>query len=526
MIIKNTVINTLTSPNAKNTITKLRDPASLLPVIMLEGTVTGGRTIQAQKRGGYTEARERLCEETIGAVFWLFGVKMFNKIGDWIGQHVLKMPVNFDVGKDALRTPFENVFARLEKDAASGKQVKQISKNALAGFKFGKIALSVIAATSFIGFVVPKFNQSITRNVISRNKQKTNETPENQQAQADSAKTELKHSSAGFTSLSEFKNKVSNKSVAFKGGLVNAELMATMAHNLENHPIYRLLATDTGIITGRTLNARNADERIEIPFRDGSSIYFYLFSTNHVISFLQKKMKFGNIAKLDPNSATLVDELMRQQLEKNGGKIDVESMQKNMLGSLTDARKNILDLIPFKEDVISLEELKKVKAFPKKLYAEAEAMSGLQPKQAKSGAVLSKQQVIDVLTDAEASSSDFLLKIYKQAFGEALTDETKYIPMKRIQSFRDHINDYVNTVVDYAKKEKSGIIDADVLKHMNNKNAIRYGGFFAAGFLISAAFLSTIIPKTQYMITKLRTGKNEFPGMEADGVRQKTHIKS
>ena len=39
-------------------------------------------------------------------------------------------------------------------------------------------------------------------------------------------------------------------------------------------------------------------------------------------------------------------------------------------------------------------------------------------------------------------------------------------------------------------------------------NAINWG----AGFVTSALFLSTIIPKTQYLITKWRTGSNEFPG--------------
>ncbi len=39
-------------------------------------------------------------------------------------------------------------------------------------------------------------------------------------------------------------------------------------------------------------------------------------------------------------------------------------------------------------------------------------------------------------------------------------------------------------------------------------NALNWG----AGFVTSALFLSTIIPKLQYMITKMRTGSDNFPG--------------
>lgn len=43
-----------------------------------------------------------------------------------------------------------------------------------------------------------------------------------------------------------------------------------------------------------------------------------------------------------------------------------------------------------------------------------------------------------------------------------------------------------------------------------NKNGI----FMALAMGVSALFLSTIIPKIQYYITFLRTGKNSFPGTE------------
>ena len=56
-------------------------------------------------------------------------------------------------------------------------------------------------------------------------------------------------------------------------------------------------------------------------------------------------------------------------------------------------------------------------------------------------------------------------------------------------------------------------IDLDMLEkaYKNNmfKNTINWG----TGFAISALFLSTIIPKVQYWITRKTTGSNEFPGV-------------
>ena len=53
---------------------------SIVPVMLLEAFVEGGRTYQAYQRGGFTEARERLTEEMIGAAFWFSGVPLFDKL--------------------------------------------------------------------------------------------------------------------------------------------------------------------------------------------------------------------------------------------------------------------------------------------------------------------------------------------------------------------------------------------------------------------------------------------------------------
>ena len=67
-------------------VTKLDRKGAILPVLLLEATVTGGRTYQAYKRDGFVEARERVTEESLGAVFWLFGATMAGKLFDKLGQ--------------------------------------------------------------------------------------------------------------------------------------------------------------------------------------------------------------------------------------------------------------------------------------------------------------------------------------------------------------------------------------------------------------------------------------------------------
>ena len=62
----------------------LSNPDSLATTIVLESFVTGGRGINAYKRGGKNEFRERFTDDVVSAVFWMKGVDIFNKIGDKI----------------------------------------------------------------------------------------------------------------------------------------------------------------------------------------------------------------------------------------------------------------------------------------------------------------------------------------------------------------------------------------------------------------------------------------------------------
>ena len=506
---KNYIIN---PTNTRKFITHLNKAGVLLPVILLESTVTGGRTYQAYKRGGYTEARERFCEETTGAVFWLGGVKAFNAIGNWIGKKYLgiKDPT-FSLAKDAVRTPFDNLVRDKNLDSVKKK---------LITFKFTKVAAAVVAAGGFLGFVVPKINQSITRKMLKSAKKKEEKK----------SQISVTQSINMINDMNSFVNKTGSSKPSFKG--ISLNTFATITNNLENHDIYKLLATDTGVLAGRTYNARNNDERLEIFVRDAGSIYFYLRCKDDVIAFLQKHDGFGGkLSKLDPMTAmrahnVIVEQLMRHSKGEDR-KFDIDTVRKYILGSNPKQVEEDLNKIKFKNgDIIALKDFEKLAKdagikVDNAMLKKAQRMSTLQPQRMLSdigidevGGILTKQQVKDILSDSLVSRPSFIKKVLKYSFDGDLTDAYKFVANKDIENLRNNIDAYVKAILEYARKNKINEFTPDLLLEVNRKNYIRYAFNIAGGLGVSALFLSTIIPKLQYWITKQRTGSDSFPGVK------------
>ena len=85
---------------------------------------------------------------------------------------------------------------------------------------------------------------------------------------------------------------------------------------------------------------------------------------------------------------------------------------------------------------------------------------------------------------------------------------------KTFDSLKKDLTNYVKSIVEQAQKSSAKEITSNILKkaskHNFKMNLINWG----SGFAVSALFLSTLIPKIQYWITKMRTGQNNFPGTE------------
>lgn len=514
---KNNKTQNVSHKGAREMVRTLANPDAFASTIVLESAVTGGRGYNAYKRGGATELRERAFDDIVSAVFWMKGVDIFNSIGNKFGAHVLKLPTTeFDVGKDALRTPFKNVVGDLSEKVADTEALKKLEKK-LAVFKFSKIILSTLLATGFVGFALPKINQAITRKMMHKDKVESsvNQTVENKSAEKTSNPiANVLYSQFASVTFDEFNRRITAQdNPAFKGISPNA--MTTVAHYLENNKVCKLLSSDVGILTGRVTTARNKDEGLEYLFRDASSSFFYIASTPLMYSLLQKVTGSSKYTSIDPVAAKQVHEMCAKQLKNadgSFGSIGVKEFAAKILGSLDDKAKELLSKLPFNSDVISLSELSK-HIDDESLIKKASELAKLQPKQAGVGAVLTKQQVADVLKNGAISEPEFMRKIFTDKFGDSLTNPYKFIPMKKITTFRDNIDDYAKSVIDMANKTNNGIVDKKLLDKLNKKSFAMSAGFRAAAIAVSAFALGVAIPKIQYAITAKRTGSNAAPGL-------------
>ena len=374
---------------------------SLAPLIMLECFVTGGRTLQAYKRGGFEEARERFTEESIGALFWFAGVKMFNKMNDHIGKRILNLhTADFDAQEDGIRKPLKNFLyddkklkeaAKLE--GKTGKLIQNLTKNQIAVFKALKIGSSILLANVLVGLVVPKINQHITAVYHQKHFNNEDTKPQN-----NIPNNPFDTQTQPKVSMDKFIKSESNKNVSFG---MNYNTLLSVANKFENDPTYQLLSTDAGIAGGRAISSRNNHERTEILFRDLTSIYFYMFSMPNINRWLNQ-IEDGRKTRLDPVAAKQVTDHLEAVLKKQGGRMDVETFARLATGDNSNVGFIDRDLIrKFDEHkVISLDEfkeyLKQTKQFtPNNIskYTDlAERMSKLQP-EVEGVAVLTKNQV-------------------------------------------------------------------------------------------------------------------------------------
>ncbi|MCQ2744686.1 MAG: hypothetical protein MJ230_07860 [bacterium] len=482
-------------------ITLMTKADALAPIVALEATVTGGRTIQAYKRGGKEEGRERIIEETTGAIVWLWGVKVLNELGDKILGRYLKTPgKTFDVGTDkVLRRPFENYMK-------TGTP-KKISANKVAALKCAKVAASILIANLFVGFVVPTINHYIT-NKIRRNE--------------NSDENISKSNNTDYEQINDNHNENNASKMSFKGSAFAA--MNVFTNAIENTNTGKLLSTDLGVAGGRMANARTKEERNEIAFRDLGSIYFYMWAKGHVGN-LMNLVENGRATRLDPETMNIFDEHLNKFMDSKGGSLTIEEFKKYVLGSEESIK--LPEGIKFEEGDLSffdkalnkirnkkIEPLKAIKVselegkFDKNIMSRIREMSKLQPLR-EGEAVVTKQQIIDAMNVAEINDPKLLDKVFRNFTNEASVDPYKYVSNKKLYSLKSQMSDYVS---DICKQAKDGKITKDVLNKAKRKNITYNGINFATGFAVAAMFLSTIIPKLQYLMTEKRTGLNVFPG--------------
>ena len=141
----------------------------------------------------------------------------------------------------------------------------------------------------------------------------------------------------------------------------------------------------------------------------------------------------------------------------------------------------------------------------------SEQMSRLQP-QVKGMSILTQGQVEDILSGGHLNNPKFLQEFFKNRFGKKFMDKYKFVAQNELDSYKHELIDYVNSVIERARKTNAGEITEKLLNKASNHNLKMNALNWGSGFVISALFLSTVIPKVQYLITKWRTGSDQFPG--------------
>lgn len=496
-----------------NAVTILTRPDNITPIIAQETLCISGRTRMAYKRGGEQEARERIIEEVSGTVTWLGGVKLLNYLGDKILGYVLKNKgISFDVGSDIMRKPFDN-FMMNKKNYPEGFSNRKISI-----LKGAKVISAIVLADLFIGFAVPKFNQALSRKINKKKEeQKSKITQPLQNTDNEAPKKVFSPAFTGLAGLNTFTNFIENTNVG------------------------KLLGTDIGIAGGRGLNARRKEETLDILVRDLGSIYFYYWARDDAAKVMNLIETGGKTSmRLDPKSVNCITKYLDEYLTANGGSMTVEEFRKAMFGEGTKK----VPVLDFEKEVPSkfsnfMAKLGKKASAPieaieldkflaaltpaeKEKYGDiARQMSELQPKRA-GVSIISKNQIADVFKGGEINSPKLLNVIFDNYTNGDYKKEYKYISHKDLYKHKERVVKYVEDII---SASKNGKIDTPLLKSIKNKNLSYNGLNFLVGFAIAVAFISTIIPKIQYYITRKVTGQSGFPGGD-DFLKQQDTVKT
>lgn len=347
--------------------------------------------------------------------------------------------------------------------------------------------------------MLPKFYQNLTKKILKKEKaEKSNNFPENK------------------ISMDDFIKQTSNrdKNISFGNAASNIQ---TIAHILETHPIAKLLTIDAGLFAGRTYNARNNDERIEILFRDLSSSFFYMCCTPIIYSFLSKHIdKFkGKNTDLDCNTANCVTEYIRGKMGNTS--MTPDEFLKVMLGNNEELTKQVMshldrDVVSINDVKVVLNELSVEEKQASSIVEKLETFIKLRPEGA-SKELLPRSEIENALRGGFINDPAFLTDAIKVSTRGASQDATKFVAFKKIDGIKRDIERYTQSIAEYAKKTGKNI-SSDILNQLKARNLFVKVGYTISGLAVSALFLSTIIPKLQYKITEWRTGKKDFPGIK------------
>lgn len=488
--------------NVNNIITALDTPSSLLPFFVKDSFDITGRTVMANNEGGKHEAREKFIEEAGTSAFWICGIPLIRYIGNKIFKHKLDTDIDFKrINSNGVQGYFaDQVEDKFEKQGQSftkkkftsedlkgivlnGEKLEKIkaelkSKNFVINgdkgfykkYNKGLTAASVLINLAILTFALPKFNQYLSRVIISKETKKQKE----QDAKAQENQT--------FKANNNTKNinKTPNNKVPFGklsdllevGDLVNFEKMAEKAQlNVQSS----MLLLDYGISGSRvTFIPRDNNERVENAIKEGGIVFFFYYAAD----ILKTKL------------AALAHKVFKTPID-----LDYKVLaNKEFLHTLQhpDKKETLLDFADVEKDDKNA-ELKVIKFIDEHLAKV--------PKNPKD-----KNNVFDNFT-LKTAQEDGLIKVeYDEQLQRWIRDSKKYIQTDKIVELNENLRKFYDAAF---KDVKASSIE----KFISKAKGIKIASVFA-NMAICCASVSFILPKIQYLVREHRTKTTDAPGIK------------
>lgn len=518
-------------------ISALDTPSSLLPFFVKDSFDITGRTIMAKNEGGRHEAREKLIEEAGTSAFWIGGIPAVRAIVNLMFKGKIDTKIHFKrINQDGIQNYYadqleekvvengkeitKKKFQDLKGIELGGKKIEAIHKkleengykvNGKKGlyktFHVGATAAAVVINLVILMIALPKFNQYLSRVIISKEEKEKQNQPNAETKFGSSEKVAISNflktkdtakNDADKTSFGSFASSIKESfSSLFKfSDLID---FPTQAEKAQLNPQTSMLLLDYGISGARvTVVPRNNNERIENAVKEGGIIFFFYFASEVIKTKLaQASDKFLNLP---------ID-------------LDYKIMKsKEFLAKLKAPHKKA-ELLNFAEMVDKDEEVKKV---PNATKEELEAVS---KKVAETNEVSVIRMIDKELVDSSLKTNpeDFvfknftlqmakeegLIKLEKdESLGKLIRNSKAYIETEKVIKLNGNLKNFYDKTFD--KINKSNLTLENILsKTKKAKIAAVFGNM-----VICCASLSFILPKIQYAIREYRTKTKSAPGIK------------
>lgn len=521
-------------------ISALDTPSSLLPFFVKDGFDVGGRTLMAKSEGGKHEAREKFIEEFGTSVFWIFGIPAVRAVANLIVKGKIDTKIHFKRinqngiqnyhadklvetvkkdGKDITQKKFskadlegielggKNLSAIQEKLAQTGYEVSGKGKGLYKTFHVGTTIAAVIINLTILMVALPKFNQYLSRVIISKEEKNKQNNPDTETIFGSNKKVEMSQflnkkektqNNANKTSFGSFASSIQSSlndlfdvSKLFK--------FTPQAEKAQLNPQTSMLILDYGISGARvTIVPRNNNERIENAVKEGGIIFFFYFASE----VIKKKL------------AQVSDKLFNLPID-----LDYKIMKSDEFLSKLKATHKKEELLDFVETIDESVETDKL---PKATKKELEALS-------KKIAETNEVSVIKMIDKELANSSlntdpkDFkfknftlqmakeegLIKLEKdESLGKLIRNSHAYIETEKIITLNGNLKNFYEKTFD--KINNSHMSLEDILSKTKKAKITSVFGNMA----ICCASLSFILPTIQYAIREYRTKTKSAPGIK------------